>query len=550
MFKAKYLFWLVLIIFVSMFFWFNRGATLDVLSSDIWMNNFVLMQEKEQVWSYVPPAFNQEKYYVAYPLFYWLNPGLDQGLWPYFALAIAIIVATYIITGLVLKKVFNNWLLATLGALLVLLPHYICFTNIGLLSFRNIRGLALVFPFYLLLGHYWIIYGLKDKTKNILLGLLAALSVYLYPPFGVMTFPFFVLSAIIIYKKQYWRQILIFIGVYLAASSLFWVGHFSNGNSSMIDNQYNLSTEQISLQMDIIDYRIPDSSIRGVDFGTIKRTIVDTTPLFILLILSIFLVKKYRDRLSAQQIIFSRVNLLFTGLLLLFVGGVELINYYLYLKNSPPFFIEHLRLLRAFGFIWIAQAVLAVYILYIALQKKLWAIIIMLVLVFSPLYFSASFIRGAVRLTVPEDLRQKYNLAPEVDETSLNSFVNLEQAARWARENLSQEETKVFVFSNSQQDFKFKILSRLNTNLTEKEGSLWVTSNFQNSQTWYQERMKYDQVIESAADFGSIINFAKELNCTHILLPRGELMDLYEKSSIDNVSILYSNYDYKIIKIN
>lgn len=547
---SKYLFWFTLIIFISIFLYLNRDANLDSLSSDAWMNNFIVIQQKENIWSNVPPAYNQEKYYVAYPLLYWLNPGLDHGLVSYFLLAIIIIIATYVFNGLVLKKIFNSWPLAALGALLVLLPHYICLTNIGLLSFRNLRGLALVFPFYFLLSHYWIIYGLKDKKKNILLALLAAFSVYLYPPFGILIVPFFVLLAIIIYKKQYWRQVFIFIGVYLFASSLFWVGHFSNANSGMLDNGDDLSREQISLQAKIIDYRIPDGSLRGIDFETLKRTIIDTSPLLFLLLSSIFLVKRYQEKLSAEQLIFSRINLWFSAMLSLFIVLVELINYYLYLKHLPPLFIEHLRLMRAFGFIWLAQAVLVIYILYSLLRKKFLAIIVAIVLVFGPLYFSASMIRSAVRLLIPVSVRQKYNLALETESLAAGNFVDLQQVAVWARYNLPKAGTKIFVFSHEQEDFKFKILSRHNTNLTVKEGSLWVTSGFANSQQWYIERQAYDQVVNGSKDFRAVIKFAQDLGCNYLLLPRARYLDLSDLVSIDKLQILYSNEEYKLIKLN
>lgn len=547
-FQSKYLFWFILIVFISSFLWLNRNTTLDSLSSDVWMNNFVLMQDKEHIWSYVPPAYNQEKYYLAYPLFYWLNPGLEHSLAPYFILAIIIIVATYIITGLVLKKIFNNWAVATLGSLLVLLPRYICFTNIGMLSFRNLRGLALVFPFYLLIGHYWILYGIKNKTKNILLAILAGLSVYLYPPFGVLIFPFFILSAVFIYRKKYWQKLALFVAIYLITSSLFWFGHFSSGNLGTIENQYELNQEQTSLQIDIMNYRIPDGSLRGIDFGTVKRTIVDTSPLLILFIYSIFLVKKYKNNLSAEQIMFSRINLFFTVFLLMFVASIELVNYYLYLKNLPPFFIEHLRLMRAFGFVWVAQAVLVVYILRNVLKQKFLVAFVAFVLVFGSLYFSAPIIRKIVRLTIPQDLRYKYNLALENNVALTSSFVDLQQAALWSRYNLSKENTKFFVFSHEQEDFKFKILSHHDTNLTVKEGSLWVTSSFENSQKWYKERKTYDEVVNNSEDFSLVIQFAKELNCNYLLLPYSEYPDLFVNMDIQGVEILYSNDNYKILK--
>lgn len=549
--NSKYFFILILAIFISLFIFRNKDANIGVISSDIWLYQYQFIQEyQNHPWSYVPPAYNQEKYYLAYPLLYWLNPGLDHGLTAYFLLAIIIIITTYVLSGLVFKKIFNSWLLATIGGLVVLLPHYICFTNIGLLSFRNLRGLALVFPLYILLSHYWIIYGLKSKKQNILLALLAAISLYLYPPFGILIVPFFILAAFIIYKKQYWRQILMFIGIYLLASSLFWFGHFSNLNSGMLDNDANLTAEQLSLQAQIINYRIPDGSLRGIDFGTVKRTIIDTTPLFILLLLSIFLVKKYQAKLSVQQLTFSRINLWFSLVLILFISLVEIINSYLYFKGLPPVFIEHLRLMRAFGFMWVAQAILVLYILYSLLHKKTLAFIITILLIFGPIYFSAPIIRNVVNSFASTSIRQKYNLAPQLQGSGVNNhFIDLQQAAVWARYNLPKAETKIFVFNYQQEDFQFKILSRHDTNLTVKEGSLWITSGFFNSQKWYQERKMYDQVVNSSKDFSEIIKLAKNFGCNYLLLPRDKYPDLFELQNIDQTDILYTNDNYKILRL-
>lgn len=548
----KYFFIALAVFFIIWFVVANRGVDVGAISSDIWLYQYPLIQENQgHPWSYVPPIYNNEKFYLAYPIFYYLNPGLTSEMTSYFLLALLILFLIYIINGLVIKKVFSSWVLAALAGALLLIPRYIYSTHIGMLSFRNFRGLSFAFPFYFLLSHYWIIYGVKSKLQNIFLAILAGLLVYLYPPVGIIILPMFILLSVIIYKKTYLKPTIIFTLIYLLISSLFWYGHFSNKNSGMTDYGVNLSAEQLSLQAQVLDYRIPDGSLRGIDFGTLKRSIWDGFPLFVLFLLSIYFVRKYKNSLSEQQFIFAKINFLFTLILILFIITVEVINFMLHQKGLPPFFMEHLRLMRAMGFLWIAQAILVIYILYQKVNQKFWAIIISLLLIFGPIYFSAPSIRAVTRIIVPSAIREKFNLAPIVNEEETHNFSTLQDVAKWARANLAKDgKNKIFVFDDFQNDFKFKILSQQNTNLTAKEGSAWITSGYENSMFWYNERMNYDNIVKGASDFTDIITFAKTLNCTHILLPRGEFMDLFLKTSQNNVEILYSNNDYKVLKLN
>ncbi|RJQ34080.1 hypothetical protein C4566_02605 [Candidatus Parcubacteria bacterium] len=549
--NTKYFFITLLAFFIVWFIWTNRQVDIGVISSDIWLYQYPLIQEHQgQPWSYVPPNYTNERFYLAYPIFYYLNPGLTQGIMSYFLLALLILFLIYLINGLVVKRVFSSWVLAALAGALLLIPRYVYSTHIGMLNFRNFRGLSFAFPFYFLLSHYWLIYGIKSKIQNILLAILAGSLVYLYPPAGIIIVPIFILLSLIIYKRKYLKATIIFTIVYLLVSSIFWYGHFSNPYSGMTDYENTLSTEQLALQAQIIDYRIPDGSLRGIDFGTFKRSVWDGLPLLLVFLWSIFLVRKYRDKLSTEQLVFSKINFFFTIILIFFIATVEVINFVLHKKGLPPFFMEHLRLLRVIGFLWISQAVLVIYVLYQKANRKFWAVFISFILILGPIHFAAPAVRAITRLVVPISIREKFNLAPVVAEEESRNFSTLTDVAQWSRYNLSKGEVKIFIFDDFQNEFKFKILSQRDTNMTKKEGSAWITSSVDNSLRWYEERLRYDQIVKEAKDFSEIIAFAKELDCTHILLPSGKYSDLYEASNIDNVSVLYSNYDYKLLKID
>lgn len=550
--NTKHFFIIILVFFLFLFVFLNRSVDVGVVSSDVWLYQYAMVQNNDnQPWSYIPPVYNQEKFYLAYPIFYYLNPGLSENMTSYFILAMLILFLIYTINGLVIKKIFSNWTLAALAGSLLLVPRYVFSTHIGMLNFRNFRGLSFAFPFYFLLSYYWLIYGIKNNFQNVALGILAGLLVYLYPPVGIMIIPIFILLSLIIHKKKYLKATVIFAVVYLLISSIFWYGHFSNPNSSMTDYGINLSVEQLSLQASILDYRIPDSSLRGIDFGTLKRSIWDGLPLFLLFIYSIYLLRKYKNSLSEEQIIFSKINFLFTIFLLFFILAVESINFYLHQKGIPPFFMEHLRLMRVIGFLWIAQAILTIYIVYNYVGRKFLAVIISFVLLLLPIYFFAPTLRSIVRIIVPENIRIKYNLAPVVLEEDNRDFLNLKDSALWSKNNINTEATKFLVFDDFQNEFKFKVLSRKDTNLTEKEGSIYTTASFEDSKKWFEERERYKEVTNSANNFFDIINLAKEFECTHILLPRGKFSELFDSPNFDisTVNILYSNADYKILEL-
>jgi len=543
-------FLLILLTFIVFHLVSYSSANLGDLSSDIWMVQYVMIQEQESSWAYVPPFYNQERFYLAYPLFYFLNPGLTNNLLSYHIVMVLLICITYLVTGLVFKKIFNNWIIATLGGLLFLIPHFIFPTRIGLLGFQNFRGLGFSFPFYALLSYYWIIYGLNNKYKNILLAILAAVSVYVYPPFGVIIVPIFIASALIISGKTKLLQIIIFVLVYLLGSSLFWYGHFSNPNSRMTDNESSLSNVELQLQSDIIAYRIPDSSLRGSDFGVIKRSIWDGGLLVVIFLFSLLLFNKSKPILNESQRRFFWMSIVVLSVLLFFIFGVEIVNWVRFTNGSPPIFIEHWRLMRVSGFILIGQSVFLVFCLYWTKIKyyKIMAVIVSLALILTPLSMSAPLVRLVVRSFVPETIRIKYNLAPIVLPTSTRFFTNLQDSAVWTKNYLPHNTTKIFVFSELQEDFIFKVMSRHETNLTNKEGSIWITSGFDNSVRWYEERMQYKKIVENATNFSDILDFAKSLKMTHMLIPRGKYEDLFISSGLD-LKTVYQNYDYRLIVI-
>lgn len=545
------LFLIVLLLFIGLFIYSNININEGDISSDVWLYQYSVIRgiEKEiSPDSYFPENYTNEKYYLAYPIMYYLNPGFMAGMINYFILALFILILIYLINGLIVKKVFNSWILAIAAGALSLIPRYVFLTHIGMLNFRNFRGLSFAFPFYFLLSHYWLIYGIKSRTKNVLLAILASSLVYLYPPVGVFIIPIYILTALFIYKKKYLKEVVIFSLIYIILSSLFFVGHFSNPSSGMLDNEDILTEEQLALQAEIFDYRVPGGTLRIIDFGTLKRSVWDGLPLLLVFISSIYLVRKYKNKLSNEQNTFSKINFSFSVILIMFVVLIEIINLVLYKNNLPPFFAEHLRLLRALGFLWIAQSILVLYIIFYKLNRKKFAVALFIVLSLSPLYFSAPLIRYTVRLVVPESIRIKFNLAPIVEGEPIN-YNNLSEIALWTRDNLPLNITKIFVFNDFQNEFRFKVLSRHDTNMTIKEGSVWVTSGFVNSQKWYNERMEYKKIVEPADNFMSIVDFARQIGSTHMLIPKGQYETLFLKEE-NNFDTLYQNTDYRLIKLN
>ncbi|MBT6691323.1 hypothetical protein HOB10_03255 [Candidatus Parcubacteria bacterium] len=550
--NTKYFFFLVLVVYLLLYLFLNYDKGLEAVSSDAWMNNFVMIQQQEgQPWAYMPQVYSQQDLYIAFPLLYYISPGFINGVFGYHILGVLIITLTYVISGLVIKKIFNNWALASLGALLCVIPRFILPTRIGLLGLGNVRGNAFVYPLYLLLSYYWIIYGLQDRRKNIWLAVVAGLSVYLYPPVGTIIIALFVLTAFLVRGRKYFKEIFIFGVVYLLVAMPFLVNHFINPSTGMLDVTGELTAQDLSLQNEIIRYRFQANAfLTSIDLARIKRGIWDGFILGVSFVGSLVFYTKYRYKIREKYKLLFKTSIIFVILMLLFILAVEFVNHIANLDGKPPLFIEHLRLMRVVGFIMIMQFVFSIYLLYFKFNKQLLAIIISIAIVLTPLTFFASAIRPVIRIVVPESIRIKYNLAPVVQEEDVRSFDNLKDISDWTKDNVQAGKTKFFVFDDFQNEFKFKILSRHETNLTSKEGNIYVTSNFENSARWYDERLRYNEQVQGAEDFGQIVDFAKELECTHILLPRGELSILYKESESTGTSVLYFNDDYKVIKID
>ncbi|MDD4994887.1 MAG: hypothetical protein PHW53_00200 [Patescibacteria group bacterium] len=312
-----------------------------------------------------------------------------------------------------------------------------------------------------------------------------------------------------------------------------------------------MSAEDVALHSEIVQYRFEANGfLATVDLARIKRSMWDSFTMILMFFLSFFIMRIYGSSLDSEKRAVHKISTILMIITILFVIGVDVTNYFLMKNGELPFFVEHIRLMRVLGFILIMQFALVVYLLYSRMNKKWLSVALSLIVVVTPIYFFAPVIRPVVRALVPEGIRIKYNLAPVVDESNTNNFNNLYEAAIWAKSALSVSENRIFVFDDFQNEFKFKVLSRQNTNLTEKEGSIWVTSNFENAKRWYEERQAYNQIVEKAADFKEIVNFAVRLDCSYILLPRGKYMDLYYSSnSADGLEEVFSNKDYKILKI-
>lgn len=545
-FLSKSIFIISLVFLIFLYIQNNYDNDISHISSDVWLYNFSHVQKEEGVWTSVPRNYTDEPYYLAYPILNWAASSWDSGVLRFHFLAISLLVATYVINGLVIYAVTKKWWVATLVGILLVIPHNVFSTQIGMINFNNVRGLGFAFPLYYLLSYYWIIFGINNRTANILLALIAGALVYLYPLVGVIIIPFFVLTAFIVKGKKYWKTISVFIGVYLMVSSLFWYGHLTSGHTGMLDQMVTLSSEQSTTQIEILKERF-HGSLFDIEFGKIKRSIWDGLPLVIIFGLS-FWMFRFKNKIIETPINqFTKISFIFTIITLTFVVSVETINQFLIHYNRPAFFIEHIRLLRALGFIMVGQSVIGLYVLSEYFQRRRLVAVIALFLIVTPLWLSAPVVRSIVRFSIPISVREKYNLAPIVKPGVNNSFSNLQVSALWVKEN-SPKSSQVFVFDDYQREFIFKVLSKRDTNMTVKEGSVWVTSGFDNSVRWYEERMQYKKIVENATNFSDILDFAKSLKMTHMLIPRGKYEDLFISSGLD-LKTVYQNYDYRLIVI-
>ncbi len=551
-FSSPFLFFGILLVYLLVYVYFNIAADIGVLSSDVWGYQFLELQERYEFWSNVPSSYNQSEYYLGFPLFYYLNPGLEFGLAGYHILAVVTIVLTYVVTGLITYRLVKSWPLASLAGLLVLIPRFIFPTRIGLLDLSLLRGNVLASPFYVLLSYYWIIFGLNSRWQNITLATIGGLLVYIYPPAGIISLGIFILTGLILRGRECWPRLLSFVAVYFLISAPFWANHFSNTQTSMLDPGQILTPVQIAEQLEIIKLKFSGgflaSAWSGGDFADIKRSLWDESLLLLISIWTAGWVWRRGGDLPPKLKLISLVSVTTVLLTILMIISVEVLNYWSIRNGGLPMFVDHLRPMRAVGFVLMIQSVFGLYLIGRFLKHSWLAIVLAGLLVITPLRFSAPLVRLVVRATIPESIRVQYNLAPVVIDAGQRLFTNLQSAAWWARLNLDPEQTKFFVFDDFQNDFRFKVLSRLDTNLTGKEGNLWVTTGYQNSMRWYRERQNYELVTKTAKSFSEIFSLARELNSTHMLIPRGRYWDLFERSD-EPLEILYQNSDYKIIKL-
>ncbi|OHA58426.1 MAG: hypothetical protein A2571_01445 [Candidatus Vogelbacteria bacterium RIFOXYD1_FULL_44_32] len=546
-FSSPWFFGLGLVGLILLYVVSNVGNNISSVSSDVWLYNFSHTQTIEGLWSEVPKNYTNEPYYLAYPILNWAAANWQVGVARFHFLALFLLTATYLVNGLVIFAFTKKWWAATLAGLLLIIPHNVFSTQIGMLNFNNVRGLGFAFPFYFLLSFYWIHFGLGHRVRNIVLAITAGALVYLYPLVGVIIVPLFVLTAAILKGKKYWREISLFFAIYLLVSSLFWYGHFTAGYTGMLNQESILSPAQANLQIEILKERF-HGSLFDLEFGKLKRSAWDGLPLLVLFIGSIWWIRRRSLEITPPLKNFTSISLVFSLLMVSFTVGVEIINQILSFYGQPAFFIEHIRLLRALGFVLIGQVVVGLVVLVNAGRwGQVTAFVLALLLLFSPLSLSTPVVRPVVRTVVPTSIRTKYNLAPIVDQSDYKSFSNLEAAAIWSRDQLAPK-AKIFVFDDSQWEFIFKILSKHDTNLTVKEGSVWTTAGFANSLRWYTERQNYKQKVESAGTFGEIVLFARSLEMTHMLIPRGKYEDLFKQNNF-NLNTVYVNPDYRLIKL-
>ena len=305
----------------------------------------------------------------------------------------------------------------------------------------------------------------------------------------------------------------------------------------------------MSRQSEIVQYKFRGSGfLETVEFAEVKRAIWDEGPLVLLLLISLILIRKRKNEVPEEWRMVSRLNVLLVLLHIAFIFLIEIANDVAIQAGKLPVFVDHLRIMRAIGPVLIMQSILLLVILGKNMKRPILVSSIAVFLIIPPIRFSAPAIRSIVRAVVPETIRLRYNLAPIVSESDNPSFEDLKSAALWARENLPNDPTKIFVFDDFQDEFRFKILSRHDTNLTGKEGNLWVTSGYKNSRRWYDERLAYKKIVGGATDFSEITDFARSLGLTHLLLPRGTFSELYRVSGT-SLPVLYENPDYRILEL-
>ena len=545
-------FFAVLLFLCSFYIYENKLATIGELSSDVWGYQFLEMQERFQYWEDVPPSYNQSELYIGFPLLYYLSPSLENGVVGYHILAVIIITLTFLITGLVGRDLFGSWFFAAILASLMIIPRFVFPTRIGLLDIGVVRGSILAMPFYILLSYWWIIKGLNRPKVNIILAAVAGLTVYLYPPSGVITVGSFILTALLVRGREMLKPIIVFIAVYSLVVSPFVLNHLFSPNTGMLDESKVLSTVEEKFQSEIIQYKFRGSGfLRTVDIADIKRSVWDETIILILFLASLYLL--WRSRKDKDQLHwFYQFTAITAGVSLITISFsvvVEIANWWAVVQGKIPFFVDHLRPLRIVGVVLLAQSVALITIVSRKYRYgQVVAIVIVLLLIITPIRFFAPVIRTIVRSIIPESVRITYNLAPIVPPEDVRTFSNAAAAATFAREELEPAETKIFVFNDMQNDFRFKILSRHDTNLTNKEGNLWVTTGLDNSRRWYNERMLYKKYVDQAESFSGIEIFAQSLGMTHMLIPRGKYENLFQSSNLHNKT-LYQNDDYRLIEL-
>ncbi len=536
-----------LLTLLGLYAFFNAGANVGSLSSDVWSYQMLEIQKRTGTWTEIPPSYNQSEWYVAFPLFYYLNPGLEGSIVPYHILAAVLIALTYLLSGGVIYRIFASWWLAAFGAMLVIIPRYAFPTQIGLLSLDQVRASALMYPLFFLVAYYWVLYGISDYRKNITLGAMAGASVYLYPPTAITTALFSVGAALCMYGTSHARRIAVFCASFMIVAFPFVLNHVLNVNTGMTDAA---ATDPVSMAMQLRALeRAFAGNIRAfsVEFEEMKRIVWDQVPMLLIFALSYVLVRIYRGRIPEEYGHVSRLSAYLLAGMLSFVGFFEVANWLATSRGGLPVFIEHLRILRGVGFVTAMQAVVSVAIVSVVIPWRWLAPTAAIALLVSPVFFMAPTLRQVVRAIVPDGVRSRYNLAPVVGPESVRSFSQLEEVSLWAKASLP-DGSVVFVFNDFQREFLFKVMSRHDTTSTEKEGNIWVTSGEANSMKWISERLRYDEAVTSGNTFDDIAAFAREIGATHMLLPPGRYTTLYELSP-GSARTLFQNDEFRLLEI-
>ena len=317
--NSKYLFIFGLLLLLSFYAYKNWHTDVSHVSSDVWAYQMIISQDKNDFWDYVPPDYKNSNYYLTYNILYYLSPEFESGVLGYHLMAALIIILTYLISGLIIKKIFNSWLLATFGALLCVIPRFIFPTRIGILDVSNVRGNSFVFPFYFLLSYYWIIYGIKNKMVNILLGGVAGFLVYIYPLVGSVVISFYVLTALLIYRKKYFKNIVSFCLSYLLVSLPFWSNFLFNPEAGMLNVTSGLTADDMKLQGEIVRYRFQANAfLSTIDIARVKRSIWDGFVLLGIFFSSLFFYKKYFSQLREKYRLTFKVSTIFIFLMIVF----------------------------------------------------------------------------------------------------------------------------------------------------------------------------------------------------------------------------------------